>query len=245
MLHQRIRGTLSIGALALGLAWGQSALATITSTFSEASFNALVGGLGGVTANTIDFESVTPGTVVEGSTLQGVTFSSALGGGYVLAVSDTNGVGDSNALGSTNNGGTTTSTIGFGESVTFNFSQPTHAFGLYVTANSPAFDFRANDVLLDLGGGAVLLNNQVGDIALTFLGIVDDVNTYTTATVSFNPAIANLYPFRLDNLGYTTPSQAPGPQPGPEPGPSGVPEPPLLMVLGLALLAAGRFGRLM
>jgi len=233
-MDDMLKRGLSAGVLALGVGWGLAARAVVITTYDPGTYATAVAALSGVSSNTIDFESVTPGTVVEGSTLQGVTLGSALGSGYVLAVSDTNGVGNSNALGSTNDGGTTTSTIGFGESVTFNFSQPTHAIGLYVTANSSSFDFRANDVLLDLGGGTVTLTNKVGDIALTFLGIVDDTNTYTTATVTFNPAISNLYPFRLDNIGFTTPASNPGPGPGPSP----MPEPPVLLLFGIAALAA-------
>ena len=225
-------------ALVMTLTLAGPAKATVTTFLTEAGFDTAVAGIAGVDANVIDFESFAGGTIVEGSTIQGVKLDGTLNAGAVLALNDFGGTSGANTLGSTIDGGTTVIQFELGEFIDFTFSEPTNAFGFFVVVNVN-FDFFADDVTLFAASTSV--TNPTG-IAGTlncgnlchalFLGIVDDMATFTTARVEFGTPgqFSNFFFPELDDLKFTTLSSTPGPGPGvPEPG-------------TLALFAAGLFG---
>ncbi len=227
-------------ALVMTLTLAGPAKATVTTFMTEAGFDTAVGALGaGVDSNVIDFESITGGTIVEGSTIQGVKLDGTLFSTFELVVRDSAGTSGTKTLAESNTGGGTITNLGLGEFIDFTFSEPTNAFGFFVVV-AVNFNFFAGDVTLSAAstsvtnptGTAGTLNCGGGCDAL-FIGIVDDMATFTTARVNFGTPGAFSTPSfffaELDDLKFTTPSSTPPPTPMPEPG-------------TLALFAAGLFG---
>ncbi len=211
----------AIGAVAAGLIAAQVSAAPTTFT-DLAAFNAAVGAIPLINTEVIDFETftgqngATPGDVIaSGSTVKGVTFTPSLDPGFDLAVRGIGGTSGSNVLGTTSDGGATVGQFALGESVGFSLSQPTQAFGLYIVAN-PDFDFFADDVTLSAAGTSVsnptgLAGSDVNGVNALFLGIVDDMATFNTASIRFgpDPVTFNGAFFEIDDISYTAPIPIP------------------------------------
>ena len=225
-------------ALVMTLTLAGPAKATVTTFTTEAAFDTAVGGLGaGVDSNVINFDSFAGGFIVEGSTIQGVKLDGVLFPTFQLAISALGGTSGANTLGTSGDGGATVTKLGLGEAVDFTFSQPTNAFGFFVVVGCCNFNFFAGDVTLSAASTSV--SNPTGTAGTLncgglcealFLGIVDDMMTFTSARVVFGTLGSFGTPlFELDDLKFTTPSSTPTPTAMPEPG-------------TLALFVIGLFG---
>ncbi len=229
-------------ALVMTLTLAGPAKATVMTFTTETAFDTAVAGLAGVDSNVINFDSFAGGTIVEGSTIQGVKLDGTLFGAGQLAINDNfPGTSGANVLGTSPDGGTNFAKLGLGEVIDFTFSQPTNAFGFFVVV-AVSFNFFAGDVTLSAASTSVTnptgvigtLNCGNGCHAL-FLGIVDDMATFTSAQVVFGTAGSFGTPlFELDDLKYTTPSDA---------LPPAVPEPGTLALFLTGLMGLGLLSR--
>ena len=114
-------------ALLLTAIAGLSALPVFADSYtSSTSFNTAISGLSGVT--TANFDSDTTGTIAQGSTVDGITFTSDIDGGIgnlaIVNMFDT--TSGTNYLGSDD---PTTGAFFPGDSVTMTFSSPINALG--------------------------------------------------------------------------------------------------------------------
>ncbi len=175
----------SLGALAVsaGLLAAAPAHAALSSFTSKAAFDAAIAGLS--SAQTVDFESVAPGTTFpSGAGTGGLTFSYSISGPSTLQVSDTFGTtSGSNYLGLDN----PDTAFYLGDSFTINFNRTVHAIGLYLIAGR---DAQAGDMKLAVTGGSVtnsgIADTLVSDGQAFYLGLVEsDIGLgFTSATVT-------------------------------------------------------------
>ena len=183
-------------ALVMTLTLAGPTKATVMTFTDETAFDTAVAGLAGTDAEVIDFEMFTGGDniiigdIVEGSTIQGVTLDGTLESGFELAIRDFAGTSGDNTLAASGDSGATISPLALGEVIDFTFSQPTNAFGFFVVTGT-TFVYFADDVTLSAAGTSV--TNPTGGAPLScgglcdalFLGIVDDMATFTSARVEF------------------------------------------------------------
>ena len=153
----------------------QAALLTFT---DQASFLAALPG----PSSTLDFDSIAAGTTIgNGDTLDGITFNYNFGG-VQMKVSDAYETTSSpNFLGTTD-----ADILQDGDDFDLSFG-PVNAIGmLFITADT-MFD---NDITLSAGGTSAGLSvadagSDLGDGGIPFfLGIIDDTNTFTAASIT-------------------------------------------------------------
>ena len=220
--------------------------AVMTYKDDKAGFDTAVAGLSGVSVNILDFESVTAGTVVsEGSTVEGLTFSSNLPSPFEMGVRGIGSTSGLNSLAVTGDGGATLSVFTLGDTVEVSFAA-SHAFGFYLVVGNAGFDFLDNDVIVEFGGQTIAVADA--DMAETFtdpsgatfgalwFGFVDAMATYTTASIRFGDPndphfVLGLGIGEFDD--FTT-TRVPS---------TDIPEPAIILLIGIGLLSLYGFSR--
>ncbi|MGA8409349.1 MAG: hypothetical protein WB680_19410 [Candidatus Acidiferrales bacterium] len=204
-------------ALLLTAIAGLSALPVFADSYtSSTSFNTAISGLSGVT--TANFDSDTTGTIAQGSTVDGITFTSDIDGGIgnlaIVSMFDT--TSGTNYLGSDD---PTTGAFFPGDSVTMTFSSPINALGFYIIGGP----YTDGDFTLSSGTATAtsssVLESVLGDGGqVIFLGITSTAD-FSSATISLDPGAGELW--NIDDI--TTAEGSPtsgggGNTPMPEPG---------------------------
>lgn len=159
----------------------------ITTTYTDqASFLAALPG----PASKLDFESTAAGTTIaNGGTTGGITFNYNFGG-VSMVVTDGNQFGGGGPFATTSGtnflGTTDADILQDGDDFTLSVS-PVNAIGMFfITADTMLDD----DITLGAAGTSVGLNTldagtDLGDGGIPyFLGIIDDMNTFTTASIT-------------------------------------------------------------
>ena len=140
---------------------------------------------GGVTATFDSYAGPFPGVINNGDVVDGITFSSSIGGGNQFAIQTgfvtTSGAND---LGTTD---ATTQSLFGSDSFTMTFSSPITALGLYIIGGNP---FDPGTFKLDIGSGFALSSGAPdsaqpldGFSVAYFLGITSDT-PFSSATLS-------------------------------------------------------------
>ena len=211
--------------LLLCMPWSVTpALSAVIAYNSQASFNAATAGW---VKQTTDFEGVATGTTFAAGT-------GPAGSGFTLnakAAGSTPTVAD---LFWTTSGthylGLDDSDTQFfsGDELTFNFANPTSAFGLFVIGGQ---DLRAGDVRLS-GGGTDAFNAATADLTdnngsfAFFIGLASSGATLSSATLTgIPPGGTDFFLFAVDDVVLA------------HPGSVTIPEPPCAVLIALALLA--------
>jgi len=196
----------------LGLLYGRLATATPMGYTDRAAYDAAASGLPGL--NTLDFESLPTGVMGLGP-IQGITFAFTIGGFDPKVVDDFDTTSPTHSLGTTGDG-----VFLAGDSFTMTFA-PTQALGLFVIA---ADLISAGDFTLTVAGGSIF-NSATTDSGFPptlgdggkvfFLGLVDPMATFTTATFSSAGLPADFL-FNIDDITGqigAAPQLAPVPEP--------------------------------
>jgi len=191
-----------------------------------------------MTVTTENFDTTTAGTVVSsGDTVGGITFTHAIGGGIELAVTDGDQFGGGGPFSTTSGanflGTTDFDTLVGGDDPTMSFAA-SNAIGLYIiTPNvDPDVDIFDNDLALVVGGTEALLTLADVQTSFTlsdgsdvyFLGIVDTMSTFTSASIVTDSYALGAIFFNVDDI-VTAVAQ--------------VPEPGTLAIFGLGLAGLG------
>jgi hypothetical protein len=219
---------LSIFSVCLGCGLLQASVVIHT---SKATFDAAIVNTG-ATSSVVDFESFADNTLIAPlpQTTGGLTFESFSTASYKLIVDDQfGGTSGNNYLRITDDDGVSTSKFGFDDTLELSFAQPSNALGLYVIVDSTSFDFFAGDINITANGTTYSNDGTetattVNGVAALFFGIVDDAQTFTTASISVGDIGAALGDY--DDITFTV-----------------VPEPSTLVfavVAGLGFLAFRR-----
>lgn len=228
-------GLLSLGGLAQALPL----------TFKDrAEFEAAVAAIPATQLTESTYENVAAGSVFpSGTTFEGIAYTYTIEDFQIgvrgNADGNTPGTSGNNNLAVTDDNGASFFQFAITDAVSFSFTVPTHAFGLYVIVGPADFDFLAEDANLSFAGITLSIADAdtataVGpnNTAALFLGIVDPMQTYTSATLGFGAAGAAVDPlFELDDLLITVPGSVPLPLPGTL----------VLLALGLGGLGLRRF----
>jgi hypothetical protein len=207
--------------------WAGNSTAALLSFTDQAAF---VAAISGATGQTINFDSVTAGTVLNNTaTFENVQFMFEDENGLAVdaAISDnfatTSGT---NALGLSN---TFSQAFISGSSIELLFSTTIHAIGLFIIASPGDMGF-ADDAMLS-AGNAMISNAEIpmqtledgGDVF--FLGLIDSAG-FSSATIE--SVCCGFFEFTLDDIQYATFS-----------GPNvAVPAPAALPLLFLALICS-------
>ena len=170
-----IKEHLLISFLFLFTSSSQAALLTFT---DQASFLAALPG----PASTLDFDGLSAGsTIADGDTVDGITFNYNFGG-VEMKVSDAYATtSPTNFLGTTD-----LDILQDGDDFDLSFGS-VNAIGMFFITADEMFD---GDIALSAGGTSVGLNvadagTDLGDGGIPyFLGIIDDTNTFTTASIT-------------------------------------------------------------
>ncbi len=182
------------GSLALALAVGAPAQASITVYSSRAAFEAAVPG---ATVETFD-EVAAPTTILNGTSFNGVTYTSSTGN--PLITSGFTPLSPPNTLGEDVNG-----YFAGSDTITFTFPNPVTAFGVSInTTDNGTGVFTATD---DLG-------NVVGSSFDPFPGLTTGEFIGYTSTLAFTTetiAAPGGSSFTLDDLSYFPPNVVPEP----------------------------------
>jgi hypothetical protein len=158
------------------------AQAALTSYTSKAAFDSAIAGFSA--AQTVDFDSISAGTLfASGTGTGGLTFTYSIAG-LSIQVADTFGTtSGSNYLGLDN----PDTAFFLGDSFSIDFNRTVHAVGLYVIAGR---DAQAGDMRLSVASGSVsnsaTADTLVSDGQAFYLGLVEsDAGLgFTSATVS-------------------------------------------------------------
>lgn len=152
-----------------------AALLTFT---DQASFLAALPG----PSNTLDFDSLSAGTTIaNGETVEGITFNYNFGGVQMKVSNTYDTTSSPNFLGTTD-----ADILQDGDDFDLSFG-PVNAIGMYFITADEMFD---DDITLSAGGTSIGLSvadagTDVGDGGIPFfLGIIDDTNTFTTASIT-------------------------------------------------------------
>lgn len=204
-------------ALLLTAIAGLSALPVFADSYtSSTSFNSAISGLSGVT--TANFDGDPTGNIAQGSTVDGITFTSDIDGGIgslaIVNLFDT--TSGTNYLGSDD---PTTGAFFPGDSVTMTFATPINALGFYIIGG-PYVD---GDFTLSSGTATAtsssVLESTLGDGGqVIFLGISSTAD-FSSATISLDPGAGELWNIDDITTGEGSPtSGGGGGTPMPEPG---------------------------
>lgn len=204
-------------ALLLTAIAGLSALPALADSYtSSTSFNTAISGLSGVT--TANFDGDPTGNIAQGSTVDGITFTSDIDGGIgslaIVNLFDT--TSGTNYLGSDD---PTTGAFFPGDSVTMTFATPINALGFYIIGG-PYVD---GDFTLSSGTATAtsssVLESTLGDGGqVIFLGISSTAD-FSSATISLDPGAGELWNIDDITTGEGSPtSGGGGGTPMPEPG---------------------------
>ena len=175
---------------------------------TSASFFAAISGL---TPTTVNFDSNSPGIIAQHGTVDGITFTYALGNGDSLAVDtgfDT--TSPPNYLGS--NDPTTLGALFSGDSFTMTFSTPINALGFYIIGGPySAGDFTLSSSTATATNSDVLEETLGDGGQVIFLGISSNTD-FSSATVTLSPSAGELW-----NVDDITSAAGPIGTPVPEP----------------------------
>ncbi len=175
MKKSYLPGTLCAAAVVFASSVSNAALVTYT---DQATFMAALPG----PASTLDFDSLTAGdTIADGDTVDGITFNYNFGG-VQMQVSDAfNSTSSPNFLGTDD-----ADVFQDGDDFDLSFGS-VNAVGMFFITADTMFD---NDISLTAGGASIGLSTadagaDLGDGGIPyFLGIIDDMNTFTTASIT-------------------------------------------------------------
>jgi hypothetical protein len=174
--------SIAIVALVAAVAGIAPAFAATVSYTTQASF------LGAITgATNANFDADVAGTTIpNGTTVDGITFSSVIGGGNQLAIANafdtTSGL---NYLGTTDT--TSGGALFASDSVTMTFGSPVSAAGLFILSGNSLF---ANTFTLNIAGGSAQ-NSATQDQILAdgtyayYIGITSS-SSFSTATITLS-----------------------------------------------------------
>lgn len=221
---------LAVLVVAVAVLAGVPAFATTVTYTTLLSFQAATSG-----ATTANFDGDVAGTpIVNGDVVDGITFTSVIGGGKVFEIqtgfATTSGA---NYLGT--NDASTGALLG-SDSITMSFGSPTTALGLYILGGNA---LTAGTFTLDIGSGTAL-NSATEDSILFdgtyayFLGITSDT-PFSSATLSPTVlgGVGQGTTWNVDDI--TTATANGGNQPPPP-----VPEPGTLVLMATGLGALVR-----
>ncbi len=205
-LSGRLRRLRYVAALALCLASGAS-LAAFTPYTDQASFLAAAGGA----AQTLDFESLTSGTLIpSGGSAGGITFSYIIGSPplSMMVASDFLTTSGSNYLG-LNDPGNYNQFIA-GDTFTMSFATPVTAVGMYFITGDHLL---SGDIHLVTSAGTALnastINLTLADGGLAYyLGLISP-DGFTSAAIQFDPGAVGTFLYNVDDI-----TTAPVPLPG-------------------------------
>ncbi|HEY8494587.1 MAG TPA: hypothetical protein VIN04_11885 [Myxococcota bacterium] len=164
------------------LALAPAAQGASTAYTERAAFDAAIAGHGDV--RVLDFESVPAGTTIaSGESLEGVTFTFEIEGGFDLIVLDSeideiDTTSGSRSLGVEEEG--VPLPLLAGDGFTLGFDRVVHAVGIYVIAGAIGGDIQPGDIMLRVPGRAAVTNGAEPDLVLGdggeayFLGLVED-----------------------------------------------------------------------
>lgn len=175
MNKSRLLGTLCSAAVVFASSISNAALVTYT---DQAAFMAALPG----PANILDFDSLFAGTTIaDGGTVDGITFNYDFGGGQMQVSDAFDTTSPPNYLGTDDAG-----VFQDGDDFDLSFV-PVNAIGMFFITADEMFD---DDITLSAAGTSVGLSvadagSDVGDGGIPyFLGIIDDTNPFTTASIT-------------------------------------------------------------
>ena len=166
--------------------------ASVTGYTDSSTFSAAIASY---TSSTVNFDASSLGPITQGTTIGNISFTSSLGGGDGLAITDLNDTtSGSNYLGSTD--GQTAAFLG-GDSITMSFTSPVNALGMFIILGGtpPGSDFS-----LTVGGNTVNSSGVVDSAYLSglpdggvviYLGLTDS-DLFSQATVSLSSSDSDL-----------------------------------------------------
>ncbi len=169
-------------------------------------FSALPGG-----SQTLDFESLSSGTLIpSASVVGGTTFTYSISGLDMIVASDFDTTSGSNSLG-LNDAGNFNQFVA-GDEFDLSFSSPVNALGIFFITGDPTF---AGDIQLITGVGTAL-NSAVEELTLAdgglayFLGLTSD-SSFSSAMIRFDPLSIGAILYNVDDITTATVSAVPVP----------------------------------
>lgn len=197
-----INARMAVISLVLFAVSSSPAAAALITFVDRASFDAA----GPV--NLIDFESASTGTVSDGSTLSGITFSYNFGG-VNLTVEDLFETTSGTKYLGTDDGGV----LQDGDNLTFSFS-PAGGFGLYIISQDPLLDgdFTLTSGAVTASLSAASIQQTLGDgSAVWFLGIrSNSFDAFSTAVLETHGG-GGAFLYNLDDIATANVTAVPEP----------------------------------
>jgi len=198
MKKSYLSGTLC-AAIVFASSVSNAALVTYT---DQAAFMAALPG----PASTLDFDSLAAGTTIaNGDTIDGITFNYDFAGVQMQVVDVFNTTSSPNFLGTND-----ADVLQDGDDFSLSFGA-TNAIGMFFITSDAMFD---DDITLTAGGTSVGLfaadaGADLGDGGIPyFLGIIDDMNTFTTADIT--TLGGGFYLYNIDDITTATVVPLPG-----------------------------------
>lgn len=204
---------------------GYANASTMTFTDSASFFAALPG-----PSSTQDFEGIPAFTVIpDGSSIDNITYRSNILTGDLTVNNFVSTTSGQHYLGSA-----IERPFFSGDELSFNFSAPVQAFGLFVTGRADQDRIVGNDLQLAGGGVSVFNANSaeralVGDREAFFMGLINPDGFTEAQLISFGDPANPFFSFNVDDLTTVT---------------AVVPLPPAVLFFASGLLAFARKWRL-